>query len=107
MLAAPDAAAAQTYPLIGVTGDGAVTPESLFFLDRTNASAIFVMALGNGADGETIGFNPDDDLLYHASGFAADDKFWESVGRPGQDDRLVESVHRRECRRSRERRDGV
>jgi len=73
------AAGAQTYPLIGVTGDGASTPEALFLLDQTNASAIFVMALGNGADGETIAFNPDDELLYHASGLSEGDRFWESV----------------------------
>lgn len=71
--------AAQTHPLIGVTGDGASIPESLFLLNQANASAMFVMALGNGADGEAIGYNPDDDLLYHASGKVLGDQFWESV----------------------------
>jgi hypothetical protein len=73
------AAASQTYPLIGVTGDGASIPETLFLLSQTNASATVVMTLGNGEDGETIGFDPDDDLLYHASGLLAGDRFWESV----------------------------
>jgi hypothetical protein len=73
------AATGQTHPLIGVTGDGASIPESLFLLNQTNASGIFVMGLGNGADGETIAFNPDDDLLYHASGRLQGDRFWESV----------------------------
>src|SRR6266850_2092986 len=71
-------ASAQTYPLIGVTGDGASIPESLFLLNPTNASAIFVMALGNGSEGEAIGYNPDDGLLYHASGLLQSD-VWESV----------------------------
>lgn len=71
--------AAQIHPLVGITGDGASIPESLFLLDQANASALFVMALGNGADGETIAYNPDDDLLYHASGATARDQFFESV----------------------------
>jgi hypothetical protein len=82
----PDvAAAAQTYPLIGVTGDSntnpppPLPPESLFLLNQTNASALFVMSLGNGADGESIGFNPDNGLLYHGSGMAVGDRYWESV----------------------------
>jgi hypothetical protein len=81
LAALSSAATAQTtYPLIGVTGDGNVAaPESLFLLDPTNASAMFVMALGNGADGETIAFDPDDGLLYHASGVMNGDRFWESV----------------------------
>jgi hypothetical protein len=79
LISCPTAAAtAQTHPLIGVTGDGASIPESLFLLDPANASATFVMTLGNGSDGETIGYNPDDGLLYHASGLL-EDKVWESV----------------------------
>jgi hypothetical protein len=70
---------AQTHPLIGITGDGASIPESLFLLGQTNASAMFVMTLGNGAAGETIAYNFDDDLLYHASGGTIGDQFWESV----------------------------
>src|SRR5262245_36207891 len=74
------AASAQTYPLIGVTGDGGgLNGEKLFLLNQTNASASFVMALGNGADGETIGYNPVDGLLYHSSGFDVGDRFWESI----------------------------
>lgn len=73
------AAAAQTHPLIGVTGDGASIPETLFLLSQTNASATFVMTLGNGGDGEAIAFNSDDDLLYHASGLEEGDRIWESI----------------------------
>lgn len=54
--------------LYGVTGDGANVSETLFALDTTTAISTLVTPLGNGDDGETIGFNPDDGLLYHASG---------------------------------------
>ena len=37
------------------------------------------MTLGNGDDGEAIAFNPDDGLLYHASGISDGDRFWESI----------------------------
>ena len=59
-----------TWQLIGVTGDGATTPESLFALNMANASATFLMSLGHGQDGETIAFNPVNGLIYHASGIA-------------------------------------
>jgi hypothetical protein len=54
--------------LYAVTGDGGATPEELFILDTGDASSISVIALGAGSDGETLAFNPDDGLLYHASG---------------------------------------
>lgn len=54
--------------LYGVTGDGAVISETLFTLDITTAISTMVTPLGNGDDGEALGFNPDDGLLYHASG---------------------------------------
>lgn len=54
--------------LYGVTGDGAAVSETLFILDITTAISTMVTPLGNGDDGEAIGFNPDDGLLYHASG---------------------------------------
>jgi hypothetical protein len=65
--------------LYGVTGDGASTPESLFTIDTSNASSTFVMSLGNGNDGETIGYNPNDGLLYHASGISNGDRYWEAI----------------------------
>lgn len=70
-----------TWQLVGVTSDDAVTPESLFRLDTTNASATFVMALGHGLDGETIAFNPANRLIYHASGIAqvGGGHYWESI----------------------------
>ena len=54
--------------LFGVTGHRANTSESLFTINKTAASSMLLTALGNGNDGETIGFNPNDSLMYHASG---------------------------------------
>jgi hypothetical protein len=53
--------------LIGVSGDGAVIPETLFSISTTNAALTQLFALGNGGDGETIAFHPNG-LLYHSSG---------------------------------------
>lgn len=71
--------------LFGVTGDGANTPESLFTISTDDASMDFFMTLGNGDDGESIGFNPDDGLMYHSSGIGGggdgggSDKIFESI----------------------------
>jgi len=54
--------------LYAVSGDGGIMPETLYTLSTDDASATFLMILGNGSDGETLAFNPDDGLLYHASG---------------------------------------
>ncbi len=54
--------------LYGVTGDGAGVPETLYTLNKLTAVPTAVLTLGNGNDGETIGYNPDNGLLYHASG---------------------------------------
>ncbi len=54
--------------LYGVTGDGATVPETLYTLNKTTAAATLVVALGNGADGEVIAFNPVNGLMYHWSG---------------------------------------
>jgi hypothetical protein len=72
------AAPGDAQTLVGVTGDGDIgDPETLFAIDPGDASTAFLMSLGNGDDGETIGFNPDDGLLYHASGLV--DPIWESI----------------------------
>lgn len=65
--------------LVGVTGDGASVSETLYWLSKTDASSTFLMSLGNGNDGETIGYNPADGLLYHASGISTGDRYWESI----------------------------
>lgn len=54
--------------LFGVTGDGANTPETLYLIDHTTAAVTLATALGNGADGEIIAYNKDDDMFYHWSG---------------------------------------
>jgi len=54
--------------LFGVTGDGATVPETLYLIDKGNASVTLASALGNGADGEVIAFEPRDGMLYHWSG---------------------------------------
>jgi len=54
--------------LYGVTGDGGGVPESLFNLSTVDASSTLLLELGAGSDGEALAFNPDDGLLYHASG---------------------------------------
>ena len=64
--------------LYGVTGDGGTPQETLFELDMTDASSTFVLTLGNGSDGEEIAFNPDDGLLYHASG-SSTNKILETI----------------------------
>lgn len=70
--------------LYGVTGDGATTSETLFTLNTTDATPTLVLGLGAGNDGEAIGFNPDDGLLYHASGLGIPnvDEIFESIN-PG------------------------
>ncbi len=64
--------------LYGVTGDHADTPETLFTLSLTDATPTFVLALDQGFDGEAIAFNPQDGLIYHASGFSCENTF-ESI----------------------------
>jgi hypothetical protein len=54
--------------LFGVTGNGATVPETLYRIDTTNASKTLAVALGNGADGEIICYNPSDNFIYHWSG---------------------------------------
>jgi len=54
--------------LYGVSGYSSPTRESLFTIDTATASESFVLTLGNGDDGETISYNWDDGLIYHASG---------------------------------------
>lgn len=70
---------AEAAVLYGVTGDGAATPESLFVINQSDATSTFFMALGNGDDGEAIAYNPNDGLLYHASGISDGDRFWEAI----------------------------
>jgi hypothetical protein len=55
--------------LYGITGNGANDPEVLYeFINKTPAGKTLRKSLVSGTDGEAIGFNPNDGLLYHASG---------------------------------------
>ena len=66
--------------LYAVSGDGSfLDPESLFTLSQIDGSPTFVCFLGNGTDGETIAWNPDNDTLYHASGHDGVDVIFETV----------------------------
>jgi hypothetical protein len=62
--------------LFGVTGNGAAAPETLYRLDKVTGEATLLRALGAGADGEVIQYNPDDGLLYHWSGGTS---FFEAI----------------------------
>ncbi len=67
--------------LYGVTGDGAMTPETLYAIDPLTGGTGVIMALGNGSDGEALCFNPTDGLLYHWSGRGVQntDEIFETV----------------------------
>ncbi|MCF8450983.1 MAG: T9SS type A sorting domain-containing protein [Taibaiella sp.] len=54
--------------LFGVTGDGASVPETMYRINLTDASKTLFRTLGNGADGEVICYNTDDNKFYHWSG---------------------------------------
>jgi hypothetical protein len=54
--------------LLGVTGDGATVPETLFRINTSDASTTMIAALGLGLDGEMICYNPTDNMIYHWSG---------------------------------------
>jgi hypothetical protein len=58
--------------LYGITGDGGNPSETMFKLDSGNADETFFMTLGMGDDGETLGFNPTNGLMYHASGHSGE-----------------------------------
>lgn len=54
--------------LFGVTGDGAAVPETLYLINKSDATTVVATTLGNGADGEVIAYNPNDNSFYHWSG---------------------------------------
>lgn len=54
--------------LYGVSDDNALTPETLFTINTSDATVTPVLELGAGDDGEAIAFDSADGLLYHASG---------------------------------------
>jgi hypothetical protein len=54
--------------LLGATGNGATSPETLYLINKATAATTLAFAMGNGADGEVIVYNPTDANLYHFSG---------------------------------------
>jgi hypothetical protein len=63
--------------LYAVTGEMGTTTETLFTVNTGDATMTMFLTLGNGDDGEAIGFNPIDGFLYHASGLT--ERVFESV----------------------------
>lgn len=58
----------ETGQLWGATGNGAVVPETLYKIDKSNGTTTLWFAMGNGVDGEIICYNRSDDKMYHWSG---------------------------------------
>ena len=58
------------YAVVGDKKDsvGGLPPETLFTLNTSTGAPTQVLVLGRGNDGEALGFNPNDGLIYHASG---------------------------------------
>lgn len=54
--------------LYAVIGDGGTAASALMTVDKETAVMTLVGAMGAGNDGEAIAYNPDNNLLYHASG---------------------------------------
>lgn len=54
--------------LLGVTGDGAANPETIYRINILTADTSKLVELGNGADGEVICYNATDNMIYHWSG---------------------------------------
>lgn len=54
--------------LYGATGNGATVPESLYSIDKTTGAKTLLYSMGNGADGEILGYNRKEDMFYHWSG---------------------------------------
>lgn len=73
-----------TGTLWGVTGDGATVPETLYTIAPGGAMTL-VTPLGNGDDGESICWNPNDGLIYHASGLGTQnlDEIFETYNPSG------------------------
>lgn len=64
--------------LVGVTGDGATIPESLFRIDTATAQSTILTSLGDGEDGEAIAI-AGDGFLYHTSGITFGDQYFQRV----------------------------
>jgi hypothetical protein len=58
----------RTGQLFGVTGNGAIVPETFYSIDKATAAKTLLTPFGNGADGEIICYDPVHDMFYHWSG---------------------------------------
>jgi hypothetical protein len=58
----------ETGQLWGATGNGSTNSETLYKIDKTTAVITLMYAMGNGADGEVLLYNRDDNFMYHWSG---------------------------------------
>lgn len=66
--------------LYGVSGDGGPGPnEALFRVDTSDGSTVLIGEMGAGGDGEAIGYNPDDNLIYHFSGLRETDPIGREI----------------------------
>lgn len=66
--------------LYGVSGDGGPVPnEALFTISTIDGSATLIGEMGAGGDGEAIGYNPDDGLIYHFSGLRETDPIGREI----------------------------
>lgn len=54
--------------LVGMSGDGGNSSETLYIIDINTAAITMVTSLSSGSDGETIAYCPDDGNLYRWSG---------------------------------------
>jgi hypothetical protein len=61
----------ETGQLYGASGDGANVPEGFFIINKATATNTLLFTMGNGNDGEVIGYNRFDDKIYHWSGNGA------------------------------------
>jgi hypothetical protein len=69
--------------LFGVTGDGATVPETMYRINKADGTKSLFRTLGNGADGEVIVYNTDDNKFYHWSGNGT--VVWERFDTSGTD----------------------
>ena len=67
--------------LYGVTGDGNLYGEqpALFEMSTSGGFHTLLTYLGNGINGEGIGFNPNDQMMYHCSGAEEFDTVFEKI----------------------------
>lgn len=67
--------------LFGLTGEAAMIPEMIYYVNRSTAALTMYRAMGNGTDGEVLAYNHENDLFYHWSG--TDPNVWERFDTSG------------------------